>query len=192
MAIGTAVAIGLAIYGASTAIQATGQIKAGNAAKRIGEFNARVAEAQAEDALERGALDEQRFRQGVRVLIGSQRVGFAGQNVDVGSGSAVDVQADAAFLGELDALTIRNNAAREAWGFRVQAENARMGGSAAAMASRWGAASTIVGAGGSLFMAKYGFGGGGSNSLSLASTGVPVRSGVPSGALGTSPFTPYG
>ncbi len=158
MAVATALAIGFGLWGVGTAISAIGQIKAGNAAKAIGEFNARVAEAQAADALVRGKEDEERFRQGVRVLLGSQRAAFAGQNVDVGSGSAVDVAADTAFLAELDALTIRNNAAREAWGFRVQAENARLGGSAAQMASRFGAASTIIGNTATLVGARYGFG----------------------------------
>jgi len=71
---------------------------------------AEIADLQAKDAIERGALDEQRFRQSIRATIGAQRAGFAGANIDVGYGSAVDVQADAAFLGELDALTLRNNA----------------------------------------------------------------------------------
>jgi hypothetical protein len=148
--------IGLAAGG--TALSAIGQIRSGNQAKALGEFNARVAETQAADALTRGAEDEQKFRAGVKGLIGSQRAGFSGQNVDVGTGSPVDVQADAAFLGELDALTIRTNAAREAWGFRQQAENARLGGQQAQTASRWGAASTIVGGAGSLLQAKYGWG----------------------------------
>lgn len=153
--------IGLAAGG--TALDVFGKIKAGNAANRIGEFNARVAETQAADALARGAEDEHNFRGQVRGLIGSQRAGFSGQNVDVGGGSALDVQADAAFLGELDALTIRNNAAREAWGYRQQAENARLGGQQAQSASRWGAASTIVGGAASLLQMRYGWGGSGTN-----------------------------
>jgi hypothetical protein len=148
--------IGLAAGG--TALDVFGKIKAGNAANRIGEFNARVAETQAADALARGAEDEHTFRAQVRGVIGSQRAGFSGQNVDVGGGSALDVQADAAFLGELDALTIRNNAAREAWGYRQEAENARLGGSQAQSASRWGAASSIVGGAASILQMKYGWG----------------------------------
>jgi hypothetical protein len=148
--------LGLGLGGAALSI--IGQLKAGENAKAIGDFNAKVADAQAADALVRGQEDEQRFRAGVRTLIGSQRAGFAGQNVDVTQGSPVHVQADAAFLGELDAQTIKNNAAREAWGYSVQAENARMGGSNAQTASQFGAASTAIGAGYSLLQAKYGWG----------------------------------
>lgn len=147
------------------------------------EYNAAVARIQAADAIQRGEEEANRFRSQVRVLIGSQRAGFAGGNIDVGYGSAVDVQADAALLGELDALTIRTNAGREAWGFQVQAEDLttraeiarqegaaaaetgrltrstlRAQGSAAARSGTIGAVGTLIGAGGSLLGARYGFG----------------------------------
>jgi hypothetical protein len=106
-----------------------------------------------------------------RALIGEQRTGFAAGNIDVGFGSAVDVQEDAAFLGELDALTIRTNAAREAWGMRVegedlrkQAEIQRKEGANAAAAGRARQTGAVLGAIGtgisgtsSLLQAKYGF-----------------------------------
>jgi hypothetical protein len=151
----TAISVGLMVGG--TIWNAVGQIKSGNAAKKIGDFNAAADEAQAVDALLRGKEDEGRFRTEVRGMIGSQRAGLATNNVDVGFGSAVDVQADAAFLGELDALTLRNNAAREAWGFRIDAENARLGGQQRQRESRYAAAGTILGAGGSLLAARYGY-----------------------------------
>jgi len=179
----------LATTAIGTAISARGQIKAGNAEKKAGEaeqraaessaqleeYNAAVAEIQAKDAEVRGAQEASRFRQRTRALIGEQRAGFAAGNIDVGFGSAVDVQADTAFLGEIDALTVRTNAAREAWGFRVEAEdrtqqakidreagaNAAAAGKARQSAARWGAAGTVFSAGASLLEAKYGFGRGG-------------------------------
>lgn len=204
MPVAIPILIGLAVGGGVT--QAVGGIKAGNAAKKAGQkqadaaeaegqaalessesqatladYNAQVASLQAQDAIIRGTQEENRFRTGVRALIGSQRADFAASGVDVGFGSAVDVQADAAFLGEMDALQIRTNAAREAWGFKVQAEDsraragiarkegknalevARLGGkaavaqgNAAATASRWGAASTLLGTGASLLQSRYG------------------------------------
>jgi len=179
--------LALALAAGGTAIQTVGTIKAGNAAKRaglaqqraaedqgdLGDYNAAVADLKAEDAIARGVEEEQRFRTKVRGAIGSQRAGFAASNIDVNFGSAVDVQADAAMLGELDALTIRSNAAREAWGFKVEGENFRRGGQIARMegasfaaagragqtASRWQAGASLVGTAGSLLEAKYGFGG---------------------------------
>ena len=121
------------------ALQTYGAIKSAHDAKKAGEaqtqaaeseasiaeYNAGVADLQAKDAVERGAETESRFRTQVRGLVGSQRAGVAAGNIDVGYGSAVDVQADAAYLGELDARAIRSNAAREAWGYQVQATDLR-------------------------------------------------------------------
>lgn len=179
----TSLLIGL--VAASTATEVVGQVKAGNAAKNAGDaqqraanseadildYNASVADLQSQDAVERGAIDESRFRTQVRGIVGAQRVGFAAQGVEVASGSAVDVQADASYLGELDALQIRQNAMREAWGFKVSAYDARKqaeiarkegivyaeAGKAQQTASRYAAAGSVLGAGGSLLMSKYGF-----------------------------------
>ena len=103
-----------------------------------------------------GADDEARFRQGVRALMGKQKAGFAGQNVDVNDGSAVAVRADAAYLGELDAHTIRANAAREAAGFKASAEIMRKTGQATAAQAYAGAASTALGTFSAL-QQKYGW-----------------------------------
>lgn len=183
MAAGTAALIfGLAGMG----ISAYSQWKAGKAEKKAGEaqqraaekaadltdYNAAVAELQATDAEERGKIEADKFRSRTRVLVGEQRAGFAAAGVDVGYGSAVDVQADAAFLGELDALTLRTNAGREAWGYRVEREDLetqakiqREEGAAFAeagkqrqSAQRWQAAGTLFSGGASLLEARYGFG----------------------------------
>ena len=133
MAVLTALAIG------SLALSAFGAVKQGKATKQAGklaneaaqaqagiiDYNAAVADQQAADALTRGQEQEQQVRSATRQVIGSQRAGYAAQGVDVGSGSAADTQADAAFLGELDALTVATNAAREAHGFAVQATDLR-------------------------------------------------------------------
>lgn len=184
MAIPIAIPIVLTI--ASMAAQAWGAKKAGDASTEAGEaqrraaesladlsdYNAQVAELQAQDAITRGADEEARFRTSVRGLIGSQRAGFAAGNIDVGSGSAVDVQADAAFLGELDALQIRTNARREAWGYQVEAEDLRRRGEIArkegvyaeragrttATAGYWGAGGSILASGASLLKERYGYG----------------------------------
>jgi hypothetical protein len=181
---------------ASTATSAVGQVRAGKAAKRAGEagqraaegqaelfdYNAAIADLQAKDALARGMEEESRFRRGVQGMIGGQRAAIAASNVDVSYGSAVDVQADTAMLGELDALTIRTNAAREAWGFKVaavdyqkRAEITRREGVQLAAAGREqqkamfiGAGATIIGGGASALQQRYGF--------SSRSTGLSTRS----------------
>lgn len=172
-----------------TGIQAVGGMKAANAQKKAGklqreamesqadlaDFNANVADLQADDAVMRGELEEQRFRGLVRGAVGAQRVGFAAGNIDVSTGSAVDVQADAATLGELDALTIRSNARREAWGYKVQATDYRKRGEIArkegvylekgaasqATATRINTAAGVIGNTSSILATRYGFGKGG-------------------------------
>lgn len=176
--------VALAVMGASAAWSAWQQHKAGQAAEQVGvanqgaanseaalsDYNAAVAAQQATDAVTRGTYAENRFRVGVRSIIGRQRAGFAGNNVDVGFGSSVDVQADAARLGELDALQIRTNAAREAWGYNVQAEdlrrraviqrtegaNALLAGQTAASTANAQAVGTVLGGASSLLQARYG------------------------------------
>jgi hypothetical protein len=156
MPVGIGILIGVTVGG--IVMDVIGKIKAGNAAKNIGDYNAAQYELQAQDAIQRGGADEEKFRAGVKTLIGGQRAGFAGQNVDIGQGTPVDVVSDTAFLGELDALTIRQNAQREAHGYQAMAENARLGGDAAKSAAYWSAGATALGGAGSLLAARYGWG----------------------------------
>lgn len=171
------VVAGLVMEAYGMAKQAQSAKKAGKAGREaansqadLADYNAAVASVQADDAIARGAEEESRFRTGVRGMIGSQRAEFAAGNIDVGYGSSADVQADTAFLGELDALTIRTNAAREAWGYKVQAEDLRKraqiarktgvmveasGRAQATAAYAGGTASLLTGAA-SLYKAKYG------------------------------------
>lgn len=193
------VGVGLQAYGSykagkqqQTALERQGEAeeRAAQAAARaaeqnaeFAEYNAAIAEIQAQDTQTIGEMEAHKFRSRTRVLIGEQRAGIAAGNIDVGYGSAVDVQADAAFLGELDALTVSTNAGREAWGYRVEATSARMTarglrdearearrsgafsrqaayeqGAAARSAGKWGAITAVVGGGTSLLEARYGFG----------------------------------
>src|SRR5690606_10607793 len=87
--------------------------------------NAKLAELQALDAIERGQAEETNYRKQIKQMIGSQRTSYAAQGVAIDSGTPLEIQAQTAAIGEEDALTIRNNAAREAWGYRVQASNMR-------------------------------------------------------------------
>ena len=122
----------MALSAGSALSQFAGQRSAAAAAQQQGDYaasiysqNAELADAQAADAIARGKESELRSRQGTQQVIGAQRAGLAASGVDISTGSAVDVQAEAARVGELDALTIRNNARREAYGFQVQAAQDR-------------------------------------------------------------------
>jgi hypothetical protein len=89
----------------------------------VAKNNQRLAERQAEDALRRGDLAEDQQRQKTALILGTQRAGMAGQGTALDEGSPLDIVGDTAMVGETDALTIRSNAEREAWGYRAQAMN---------------------------------------------------------------------
>ncbi len=117
----------------------------------MAEQNAAYKEAAAQDAEKRGAVDADRYRRQVGQLIGSQRTGFASNGIDVNSGTAAEIQDDTAAFGEFDALTIANNAAREAWGYRVGAQNDLMNGRMAQSNAKSAATGSILGGVGSAF-----------------------------------------
>lgn len=75
----------------------------------------------AQDARVRGIKDSDQARVATQQLIGTQRSAMASNGGVVDTGSNAIIQQDTAQLGELDALTISNNAAREAYGYEVQA-----------------------------------------------------------------------
>ncbi len=141
---GTTGAVGLGL--GAGAVDAYGAIDAGIYAKKLAGRNADIANAQAQNAIMRGAEASVMHRGKVRGLIATQRASYAGQGVRVDSGAAADVQASAEKMAALDELTIANNAALEAWGYRAQASDAKAKG---AIAYRQG----FLSAGGSLITA---------------------------------------
>jgi hypothetical protein len=88
----------------------------------IAQNNQIIANQKAEDAIARGELEERQHRVQIAQLMGKQRAGAASRGVIVDAGSALDITLDTAAIGELEALTIRDNAEREALGFRQQAD----------------------------------------------------------------------
>jgi hypothetical protein len=142
----------------STAVGVYGQIQAGQAQAgqaryqaQVAENNRIIAEQQAKDAEMRGQMAEDARRQQTRALIGRQRTALAANGVMVDDGSALDITSDTAAQGEIDALTLRANAAREAYGYRAQGTNfladaglQRARADAAIPASMVGAGATLL------------------------------------------------
>jgi hypothetical protein len=130
MAAFTTALVGLTV-GSTLASFAT-QRKSATAATRQADYeatlleqNADLADQQAENALVRGAKAEQKQQSEVRQLIGSQRAAEAANNVDVGEGTALELQLSSAGLGEIDRTEIKNNTMLEQWGFKAQAADYR-------------------------------------------------------------------
>lgn len=73
------------------------------------------------DARMRGRLESDYARLETQQGIGTQRAAQAASGGEVNTGTNAILQQDTAQFGELDALTIANNAAREAYGYEVEA-----------------------------------------------------------------------
>ena len=122
----TMLTIGSTIMGGVGAIQqGQSQAKAARYNAQVADMNARMSDRAAKDALERGALEEQKQRQKTAQLMGQQTAAMAANGVDIGFGSPLDLLVDTATLGELDALTIRTSAYREERDIRQQGANYR-------------------------------------------------------------------
>lgn len=110
----------------------------------VAEQNARARDKQAQDAVERGGEDASLIALRARQMQGSQRARLAAQGVDVNSGSALDAQMDVQTMSEMDKLTARVNASREAYGYKNQARGIRADSAMAAMGARNTARSTLL------------------------------------------------
>lgn len=132
---------------AGSALSAMSQMEAGKAAKSAAEYNAKMGEIQAQDVINRAAIEQEKQRQKVRSLRASQDVNAAASGVVVGSGSAGDIAEQTVVLGKEDEFTIKNNAMRQAWGYRAQAGLDYMQGVAAQKKSQLDAAGTLLTAG---------------------------------------------
>lgn len=122
----TALMIGSTVMGGVSAIQqGQAQAAAMNYNAQVAEMNATLADRAAKDALRRGAAEEQQKRMEISALQGRQRAAMAANGVDLTFGSPLDTLVDTAVMGELDALTIRRNAAREAYDYETQGVNYR-------------------------------------------------------------------
>lgn len=127
---------GLVASAVGTAVSTVGQVKAGNAAQRAGDYNAQVAteEAQSQEATQRHTD---------LVTLSRSKAVAGASGVDASSGSPLDVMAESARQSEITAMNIRRGGVLDAYGQRVAGANAKT-------ASRYGAASTILTGGASL------------------------------------------
>lgn len=139
---------------------ANGYRQAGDASREMGEFNARIDLIKADDAITRGRVTEGNLRSDTRKLIGSQRAGFAASGVDISDtdSTAQNVVNDTTALSEMDAATIRTNAAREAWGYKAAATQEQFKGRVAEKENDNRAIGTVLSTVGNVLYSKYGFG----------------------------------
>ncbi|AUR82079.1 coil containing protein [Vibrio phage 1.021.C._10N.222.51.F9] len=75
----------------------------------VNEYNAAVAENEAQEVQNKSVEEENLQRRRTAELLSKQRAQLGAANVDLGSGSALQLQEDTIALGEADALRIRSN-----------------------------------------------------------------------------------
>ena len=113
---------------AGAGLSAVGQISQSRAASQAAAYNAQVATQNAQIATTNANLTGAQGEAAVGVAGAKTRAAAAGElanqgasGLDVNKGSAVDVRASTAEVGELNALTIRSQAAQTAYGYQTQA-----------------------------------------------------------------------
>ena len=130
----TAAIISLGLSAAGTAAGFAGQLQqqqarqqAAAAAAAQAVYQSQVAlqnqelmKRRADDALQRGRTAEENSRRLTQQRLGAQTAGLVAQGTDL-EGSPTDILGDTAAAGEVDALTLRANAAREAYSHQVAA-----------------------------------------------------------------------
>lgn len=128
-------AVGMQAFGAITGAMGAGQ--SASAAKlqatqqsqtllyqeQVAKNNAQISEWQAQDALRQGQEEEARLRLQAAGLRSEQRVAYAASGVALDSDTVINTMVSTDYMTEVDAATIRSNAARAAWGYRVQGNN---------------------------------------------------------------------
>lgn len=134
----------LALSAIATGISAYSSVAAGENAKETADYNAEMQRRSALDAEQRGAIDASDKRQEARRLIARQHAIMGAGGFDPNSGTNLSIMTETAGQGELDALKIRNNAARQAAGLNAQADLTTAQGNAALSAGQMNAGGTIL------------------------------------------------
>lgn len=174
--------------GAGGIMQASGQAEAGESANRmyqyragISQINSHIAEQNADYALKVGEVDAQREGMKTRGVVGALRAKGSASGIDVNTGSKARVGESAEMVGEQNAAVARADAAKRAYGHRVEAMNAtaqgelyRVAGAEEERAGKIKAAGTLIGTAGSVASkwigASQAFGGGGADVFSTEGT----------------------
>lgn len=116
----------------------------GQVAKQVGRNNATMAEYAAQDAQRRGEEEAAAIQRKGAALKSAQRVSLAAKGLDLGYGTAADLQDQTDFFTQSDAATARTNASREAWSIRSRGQQALFEGKAAARNANLQAAGSLL------------------------------------------------
>lgn len=164
---------------ASAAFTANQQIQEGKAAAATAENNQRIIQNEADQANAMATRESQQATWRTRALMGQQRAAIAANNIDSQVGTPAEILGETAMFGAVDQQTIRQNAARQAWGFNAQKTMLGNQAKLAKWSSQQQATGTILSAAASAYGGGGGVGGGGSGVGGVQRQSVPLyNSGV--------------
>jgi len=140
------VTIAAAAAGGAGLVGFKGSMASAKAAQQVGEYNTKVAEAEAKLLQRKKTQEEAVLRKQSDRLIGMQRVATAKSGIQM-SGSPLQALADAYFNTELDAINIQQASKIEQFAKTAEANLARAEGNARRTAYRTQAYTTLLSAG---------------------------------------------
>jgi hypothetical protein len=142
---------------AAAAIAVVGQLAQGQQAKQAANYNAAIAEQNADEAERAGAERENIARQNSAQMLSSQRVAMLQNGVDPAAGTALVGAEQQTRDAELDALQLRYEGLMQARDLRMQAGAERYRGKAAKRNSLFSAAGSLMSSAGG-YLSSSGFG----------------------------------
>ena len=144
----TIAATATVVSGAYSAIQ---QVQQGQYQEGVSDYNAVVAENEAQRVQNKSVEEENDLRQQTAELVSSQRSALGASGIAVDSGSALQLQEDAIIQGEADAMRIRDSYDDQVQSLEDQAEFQRNYGDAMARAGYTSAFGTLLSSGAKAF-----------------------------------------
>lgn len=143
----------IALTAVTAGVSAMGAMSAANAEANAAKYNASIAERNAQIAKNKGIADEAAKRRETRRMLGKQRAAIGASGLQA-VGTPLLALEETAALGELDALTIRDNANKDQTSYKMDANLSRMRAKSAKRAGTLRAAGALLGGvGGAVKMA---------------------------------------
>lgn len=130
----------------AAAASATGTVMASNAQVKAADYNSEVAKKNAEAAAQQAAFDAQQIRDKNKRVLAAQRAAYSASGIDPDAGTALDVRADSAAQGEMDALVSIYTGASSANSMTARARLGQMEAKGARNAAHVSAHGTMLGA----------------------------------------------
>lgn len=127
--------------------QARAMRQQGKFARAQSKLNAKMQEIQAEDAIQRGNEAVQDYQKQYRQIVGSQKAAYGASGVALDSDVVQDVEDSTRDMAMTDMMRIRNNAYKEAFGYKQQSRMTALKGEASFHESRMRSRSTLLAGG---------------------------------------------